>query len=879
VNRNGYHVALVGLLVLCLVGVTTSAASGTPQDVRSEVGLYPMVSPLFFDSGCVKIPLSLLAVDYGEGSARLSSVVASIGDKKTIVTGNFRALPASEFEVLPMQDRSSIEAALSILQRPGLKSESEQQTLNSILLSLRDAREMFDPVTLRIPCPAGAKPGEQYQITVSAVLETGTSVATVVTAVAQEYTAPPEWIVGDVHVHSEWSDGNDSLAEIRDDVTSLGHDYVSVTDHIGMLGDVGYRLYYTGCQDWSIESGNGKFTFVPGIEVAAVDDVGGSGGHCLGLGMMRDTLPGIPDNYYSCADVVCSIQNSTYAFDYMTPGNPYDPMSALANTSPSAVELNDGRVLYVYCRGSTIYRSYAPSVSAFVGGADSVSGETAIITGLSFPRATVFRDPGGDLYMVYSYAMIDSVKVGGVKIMKCAVGDGSSLQPYGTVAADVPWANWGATNTYWMELGTPTFIWQESPPHWRWVLGHPAVANVSGFWSCKVGISTSDDDGQTWTRRLFTGSGTLNYTVQTSRNIGVLENDLWYCASRPMDHLTYWYKSSDGGITWQTAFTQGFPPYSGTYMVPYLFSDRDVLYVLLAAWQGPNHKLLRAETSPTSFSDFVDTGVIYTLGGSTYGQFNTIVCRSETGASHAMVLNGAAVGGNDRVIGVESTPATVATVAHPNNLFYPWDDDGCGFDAVQLVGMYGPDGYSFWRHNMMDGYQNTCTCWAMGGSDNHQNGLGQYGAATWVRVPAWAGLSDWETQASRIGDALLRGETAASTFGSLAFFMIGNDYPGATLDYPAEYYIPYSVHAYPIDNGYNVRISWSFYKNGSQESSASVGPISSQLPYSWTDLMVLAPADGNKEAYYLRVVFEYFDGDTQVLNDWVECGPIYVRGI
>jgi DNA polymerase (family 10) len=47
---------------------------------------------------------------------------------------------------------------------------------------------------------------------------------------------------GDLHVHSNWSDGDATVSEMVDGAASFGHDYVAVTDHAtgpGMVGGVG----------------------------------------------------------------------------------------------------------------------------------------------------------------------------------------------------------------------------------------------------------------------------------------------------------------------------------------------------------------------------------------------------------------------------------------------------------------------------------------------------------------------------------------------------------------------------------------------------------------------------------------------------------------
>ncbi|MEF8851430.1 MAG: DNA polymerase/3'-5' exonuclease PolX [Haloarculaceae archaeon] len=49
-------------------------------------------------------------------------------------------------------------------------------------------------------------------------------------------------IRGDLHVHTDWSDGSHSVAEMVEGAAAFGHDYVAITDHAtgpGMVGGVG----------------------------------------------------------------------------------------------------------------------------------------------------------------------------------------------------------------------------------------------------------------------------------------------------------------------------------------------------------------------------------------------------------------------------------------------------------------------------------------------------------------------------------------------------------------------------------------------------------------------------------------------------------------
>jgi DNA polymerase (family 10) len=47
---------------------------------------------------------------------------------------------------------------------------------------------------------------------------------------------------GDLHLHSDWSDGNNTIAEMAEGAAAFGHEYIAITDHAtgpGMVGGVG----------------------------------------------------------------------------------------------------------------------------------------------------------------------------------------------------------------------------------------------------------------------------------------------------------------------------------------------------------------------------------------------------------------------------------------------------------------------------------------------------------------------------------------------------------------------------------------------------------------------------------------------------------------
>src|SRR5665811_2277219 len=81
---------------------------------------------------------------------------------------------------------------------------------------------------------------------------------------------------GDLHAHSDWSDGGSSIQEMVVTAMDLGHDYMVLTDHSPRLkianGHSSERLSkQLGVID-SINSAVGDFRLLKGIEVDILDD-------------------------------------------------------------------------------------------------------------------------------------------------------------------------------------------------------------------------------------------------------------------------------------------------------------------------------------------------------------------------------------------------------------------------------------------------------------------------------------------------------------------------------------------------------------------------------------------------------------------------------
>lgn len=164
----------------------------------------------------------------------------------------------------------------------------------------------FDAVEVLVPRPAKANPGDRFDIAVEATLDSGGTVTASGVAVAQSFTAPSGWIIGDTHIHSDASDGI-PLGSIKSMATGLGHNFTYVTDHIDLIrSKSSWGQYRTNLYNQSSLS----YVMVPGLEVTACDwnRDGSFDGDALGFGMPVSDPTLIQNKTQGCYDLVSNIQ-------------------------------------------------------------------------------------------------------------------------------------------------------------------------------------------------------------------------------------------------------------------------------------------------------------------------------------------------------------------------------------------------------------------------------------------------------------------------------------------------------------------------------------------------------------------------------------------
>ena len=331
------------------------------------------------------------------------------------------------------------------------------------------------------------------------------------------------------------------------------------------------------------------------------------------------------------AQVEIQGQPTANYYDWQSLNTPYRPDTSNANYYPSAVELENGSILYMYSRGTSpgiIYQAVIADYEMFVGQDDSVSSEAAVLTDIYTPHATVFWGPDDNLYFVVSYLKTNIDNTAKVLIYKSALKDGSDWALHGTVRSQ----SWDGSTVYGAtDLHGPTI------PYFMdgmWILGYPHYGSSYGYLTGQIGIATSSD-GITWTNRYADGDGPLDgYTLPASRNFAFFDGYLWQTwRSNYVTNYRYMLRSADG-ITWSEAFKENTGS-STEFTCTTLLSDDDYIYAIGSIY-GPttvnNATIYQCATSPTQLSDFSDSGEVVPKH-----DYNFVLCVTNSGY---LLLNG-----------------------------------------------------------------------------------------------------------------------------------------------------------------------------------------------------------------------------------------------
>jgi hypothetical protein len=215
-----------------------------------------------------------------------------------------------------------------------------------------------------------------------------------------------------------------------------------------------------------------------------------------------------------------------------------------------------------------------------------------------------------------------------------------------------------------------------------------------------------------------------------------------------------------------------------------------------------------------------------------------------------------------------------AGVAHPSGN-PSWAYKGTGYKSVQTLGdpFTNGDSQPFWTDSIGT-YPNSCRPAATAGSDLHYSWQSM-GPATWLYSPGWSSATTVSAKQSAVSQALFEGKSAATEEADLAHFLLGGQYPGADIFAAAGTTAYYSVYLYAPNNGYQVQMTWDFYRGLTRINGGTTPVLSSGSSYSWANLATTAQS--GRYGYYLVVRFDYLSGGTVVFSNTAYCGPSYIH--
>ncbi|MDP2858713.1 MAG: hypothetical protein Q8P50_12145 [Bacillota bacterium] len=183
--------------------------------------------------------------------------------------------------------------------------------------------------------------------------------------------APPGWILGDCHIHSDASDGSFDPETLRTLRRLHNHDFVCVTDHLDLIeAGYGWPDYVAALERDSSPS----FTLCPGVEVTCAENAGDA----LGFGMPLTGLARVTNKAHTCADLIQALKKQgPFASAYIAhPGGGLGPIRwAVCGCGYDGVQIvngltaDDAQAEQIWLESCTVHRETCQA--AALGGSDA----------------------------------------------------------------------------------------------------------------------------------------------------------------------------------------------------------------------------------------------------------------------------------------------------------------------------------------------------------------------------------------------------------------------------------------------------------------------------------------------------------------------------
>ncbi|MEW6448604.1 MAG: PHP domain-containing protein [Bacillota bacterium] len=170
--------------------------------------------------------------------------------------------------------------------------------------------------------------GGAFTLLTTATFQTGKAKHTATAETLVVVTAlpsRPNWYAGDGHIHSTWSDGDESISQRVSKMKNAGFKWIIITDHEDKMREKGgWQPYVCACNSTQSSCG---IVVAPGAEIGCVQTQGDQNsaelGHALGY-RLKESATSIPQNkYYTPQNLINAINSHNSPYSYAVIAHPY----------------------------------------------------------------------------------------------------------------------------------------------------------------------------------------------------------------------------------------------------------------------------------------------------------------------------------------------------------------------------------------------------------------------------------------------------------------------------------------------------------------------------------------------------------------------------
>ncbi len=338
------------------------------------------------ESNYWRIPLTVLNSSHNDWKVELAGITVEGKpiNRSQIISKGMNNFEVPVFNSRQWIDSSELNLIKNVYEKLGKGLDIEQDELRFFKQALKrlnrmaeQNRDKLGPVEIELRgavSELGLQLGEEYEVQLNfkCISSDGGEISlnANTTAAILSYPTRSGWFHGDLHVHSNFSDGTYSIYTLKG-MFSNEYEFVYLTDHSDLLWGY-YSQYSAECQ----RNSDSTISFFPGVEITAANGAGDALAHGV------KNLTNLENRTYSCQQLIDNINNnnsgistSSIAHPY---GNPdwtdwnvcryygYELMSGgtQINFDFNAIEISKWRNELTRCINDTFNYGYRPSARA-----------------------------------------------------------------------------------------------------------------------------------------------------------------------------------------------------------------------------------------------------------------------------------------------------------------------------------------------------------------------------------------------------------------------------------------------------------------------------------------------------------------------------------